>query len=161
MGILKRLFGGRKDKKEDEKPSVDPERVLVEMGVIPRAGKETVAEGEFQVTSGQGIYIKSIPLRTLDQVGQIGSEIRKGNIVILNTEYMALSKTHRVDLQRSIAQLRGICREIGGDLAQLGESYYVVVTPRFVKIWQRPTPVEEQEKTPQTADEKREDVFES
>ena len=160
MGLFKKLFGDRKKDKKDEKSSVNPEQVLADLGVIPGETKEAMMEGGFQVTSGQGIYIKSIPLRTLDQVGQIGAEIKRGNIVILNTEYMAQSKTHRMDLQRAIAQLRGIIREIGGDLAQLGESYYVVVTPRFVKIWQRPEPLEEPEKPQPKSSEEKEDIFE-
>ncbi|MHA1713580.1 MAG: cell division protein SepF [Candidatus Ranarchaeia archaeon] len=83
------------------------------------------------------VYIKSIPLLGLEQVSMVGDEVRNGNIVILDTEPMSLSKKQRIDLRRAIDQLRGICREFGGDLAQLGESYYIVITPPFIKIWER------------------------
>jgi SepF-like predicted cell division protein (DUF552 family) len=90
-----------------------------------------------QPTPRQDIYIKSISLLSLDQVPAVGEEVRDGNIVILDTEPMSLSKKQRIDLRRAIDQLRGLCREYGGDLAQLGESYYIVLTPGFIKIWER------------------------
>jgi SepF-like predicted cell division protein (DUF552 family) len=91
------------------------------------------------------ILLKSLPMASLDQIPLFIEELQNGNILVLNTEPMSHTKAQVVDRQRAIDQIRGACREIGGEVAQLGESYYIVVTPPSVKIWAKPQTSEVQE----------------
>ena len=131
------FFDRFRRKKEEEKIGLDTNLPIISMGigsssVIDRTRISVAREKEDNIT-----YIKSLPLMSLDQVPSIGEEIRSGNIIILDTEPMNSSKNQLIDLKRAIDQIRGITRESGGDLAQLGESHYIVITPASVKIWER------------------------
>ena len=149
MSWLKKLLKDKSSKEEpDAQNGVSNEtRMPVRDPHYPPSSQPTPAR---QPTPSQDIYIKSISLLSLEQVPAVGEEIRDGNIVILDTEPMSLSKKQRIDLRRAIDQLRGLCREYGGDLAQLGESYYIVLTPSFIRIWEREDtpPATEQDSPP-------------
>jgi SepF-like predicted cell division protein (DUF552 family) len=125
----------RKKKKENEmKVASDSTRSSMSTGMISSndPSRLTSLRKEENIT-----YVKSLPLLSLDQVASIGEEIHSGNIIILDTEPMNTSKNQLIDLKRAIDQIRGITREAGGDLAQLGESHYIVITPAYIKIWER------------------------
>ncbi|MHA1917690.1 MAG: cell division protein SepF [Candidatus Ranarchaeia archaeon] len=94
-------------------------------------------------------FLKSLPLNSLEQIPIFLEELQKGNILILNTEPMSRTKAQIVDRQRAIDQIRGVCRELGGEIAQLGESYYMVITPPSIKIWVQPPPMKP-EKPPES-----------
>jgi SepF-like predicted cell division protein (DUF552 family) len=98
------------------------------------------------------ILLKSLPMVSLDQIPLFVEELQNGNILVLNTEPMSHTKAQVVDRQRAIDQIRGACREIGGEVAQLGESYYIVVTPPSVKIWAKPQSSEVPEEEPKVDD---------
>ncbi|MHA2059963.1 MAG: cell division protein SepF [Candidatus Ranarchaeia archaeon] len=95
------------------------------------------------------ILLKSLLMVSLDQIPIFVEELQNGNILVLNTEPMSHTKAQVVDRQRAIDQIRGACREIGGEVAQLGESYYIVVTPPSVKIWAQPKSPGASEEEPQ------------
>ena len=131
------FFDRFRKKKKDEETGLDTSPSQNSMGVgsstvFDHARGSAIMEKEDNIT-----YVKSLPLMSLDQVPSIGEEIRSGNIIILDTEPMNSSKKQLIDLRRAIDQIRGITRAAGGDLAQLGESHYIVITPASVKIWER------------------------
>ncbi|MFX1485949.1 MAG: cell division protein SepF [Promethearchaeota archaeon] len=146
MGILKRLFGrGReKDKTEDHERDINYEGAVVE-------GEEYLRElgvfDEGSLDEGIGleeIYIKSIPLYGLDDVPSIASELEDGNILVLNVSPLVRKDDSATrELKRIVDRLRGLCRSLRGDIAQLG-SNYIIVTPSFVRIWRRKKTREEE-----------------
>ncbi len=147
MGILKRLFGrGReKDKTEDherdinyEGAVVEGEEYLRELGVFD---EESFDEGKIGF---EEIYIKSIPLYGLDDVPSIASELEDGNILVLNVSpLVGKDNSATRELKRTVDRLRGLCRSLRGDIAQLGNNY-IIVTPSFVRIWRRKKTREEE-----------------
>ncbi len=77
------------------------------------------------------IIVKSIDLNALVDVQEAGNELRDGNIVILNIS--PLMDEDPNELKKAIDQLRGIAREINGDVGRLSESR-VIATPELVEI---------------------------
>ena len=132
---LRKAKSSSKDPNSSSKPDRGVNFGVKEQGTASNANSRSPSD--IRYPSDTEVFIKSIPLLNLDQVNAIGEEVRNGNIVILDTEPMSLSKKQRIDLRRAVDQLRGLCREFGGDLAQLGESYYIVITPPFIKIAER------------------------
>ncbi|MFX0096461.1 MAG: cell division protein SepF [Candidatus Hodarchaeota archaeon] len=145
MGILKKLFGrGREKNKIDdqerdiiyEESVVEGEEYLKELGVFD---EEPLDEERIGL---EEIYIKSISLYGLDDVPAIANELEEGNILVLNVSPLV----HKGDsatneLKRTVDRLRGLCRSLRGDIAQLGDNY-IIVTPSFVRIWRRKKPKE-------------------
>ena len=77
------------------------------------------------------IYIKSMNLESSEDLKKVGDELRAGNIVILN---IASFMSRDVEgLKQAIAQLKGMCYAIGGDIGRLGDTW-IVATPRYVTI---------------------------
>lgn len=77
------------------------------------------------------IYIKSMTLESSEDLKKVGDELRSGNIVILNiTSFMSRDVE---GLKQAIAQLKGMCYAIGGDIGRLGDSW-IVATPKYVTI---------------------------
>jgi SepF-like predicted cell division protein (DUF552 family) len=77
------------------------------------------------------IYIKSMNLESSEDLKKVGDELRAGNIVILN---IASFMSRDVEgLKQAIAQLKGMCYAIGGDIGRLGDSW-IVATPKYVTI---------------------------
>ena len=133
------FFDRFRKKKKEEELGMNNRLLQNSMGipltnVMERSGVPVSMKKEDNI-----MYVKSLPLMSLDQVPSIGDEIRSGNIIILDTEPMKASKKQLIELRRAIDQIRGITRETGGDLAQLGDSYFIVITPASVKIWERKT----------------------
>jgi hypothetical protein len=129
---------GRKDEKKEDKSTMDSELTDLEelkkkVGVLEEdeSGKDLVHQDESDV-----IYIKSVDLENLSNIQQVSGELEKGNIVIVYIGRMQYAQNR--ELRRVVDQLRGICRTIGGDIAQLGQDY-IVVTPPFVKIYKKTT----------------------
>ncbi|MEM2573064.1 MAG: cell division protein SepF [Candidatus Jordarchaeales archaeon] len=106
---------------------------------------------EFNISAPEEIYIKSIPLIMLSDIQKVVAELRAGNIIILHIRPILQRDKTRNELKRAVDQLRGICRQLDGDIAQLGGEYIVVTPGPFVKIYKP-----EQKKT----EEKNEEVKE-
>jgi SepF-like predicted cell division protein (DUF552 family) len=133
---LPRFLRGRKEEKKDEKSTTDSELIDLEelkkkVGVLEEdeTGKDLIHQDESDI-----IYIKSIDLESLSNIQQVSVELERGNIVIVYIGRLQYGQTR--ELRRVVDQLRGVCRTIGGDIAQLGQDY-IVVTPPFVKIFKK------------------------
>ncbi|MHA1111397.1 MAG: cell division protein SepF [Promethearchaeota archaeon] len=74
-------------------------------------------------------FVKMLDFQNLRDVNYITKELNNGNILILNTEpLLSGEKNALVEVKRAIDQLRGYCRQNGGDMKRLGD-YTLVVTP--------------------------------
>ncbi|MHA1606292.1 MAG: cell division protein SepF [Candidatus Freyarchaeota archaeon] len=93
----------------------------------------------FNLCMPEEVYIKSIPLIMLSDVQRAAGELRAGNIVILHIKPMLQRDRTRNELKRAVDQLRGICRQLDGDIAQLGREYIIVTPGPFIKIY-KPEP---------------------
>ncbi len=116
MRTLKKLFSGGQR-------SVEPERAPVMTTEVSQMRERRVGI--------EPIYIKSMDLESPDDLKRVGDELRSGNIVILN---IASFMSRDVEgLKQTIAQLKGICYAIGGDIGRLSDSW-IVATPKYVTI---------------------------
>jgi SepF-like predicted cell division protein (DUF552 family) len=84
------------------------------------------------VTSPQKIFLRALPLRSLDDVKTVKNEIESGNIIILRIT--PLAKKSVEDVKTVVNELCDFVAQIGGDRARLGEER-VVITPMSVRIW--------------------------
>lgn len=74
-------------------------------------------------------FVKMFDFQNLRDVNYITKELNDGNILILNTEpLLAHDGNSMVEVKRAIDQLRGYCRQYGGDMKRLGD-YTLLVTP--------------------------------
>ncbi len=77
------------------------------------------------------MWVRPMALETVSDVDKITSELRKGNIVILNIE--PLFKRNAIKLRQTISELKGTVQDINGDIARLSE-HKLILTPSGVKI---------------------------
>jgi len=89
-------------------------------------------------------YLKALPLRTLDDLEVIKSELKSGNILILRVTPLAKKSVEEV--KKAVNELYEFTKSIGGDIARLGEER-VVIVPNFIRIW-REKNVSSKEKAP-------------
>jgi SepF-like predicted cell division protein (DUF552 family) len=94
------------------------------------------------------IYLKALPLRSLDDVATVKEEVRSGNILILRVS--PLAKKSVEDVERAVDELCKFVESLGGDIARLGEER-VVVTPSSVRIWREKETAASETKTPTAA----------
>jgi SepF-like predicted cell division protein (DUF552 family) len=80
----------------------------------------------------QTVYVKAVSLRDLSDVVKIQSEVKLGNILIVRIT--PLAKKSVEDTKKAINQLCDHVKEIGGDIARLGEER-IVITPSTIRIW--------------------------
>ena len=74
-------------------------------------------------------FVKMYDFQSLRDVNYITHELQNGNILLLNTEPLLGNDTNSmVEVKRAIDQLRGYCREYGGEMKRVGD-YMLVVTP--------------------------------
>jgi len=90
------------------------------------------------------VYLKALPLRTLEDVDVVKHEVKSGNILILKVSPLARKSVE--DVKRAVSELYDFVQLIGGDIARLGEER-VVLTPSFVRIW-REKAVSPKDRTP-------------
>lgn len=77
------------------------------------------------------VYLKALPLRTLEDVEVIKREVESGNILIIN--WSPLARKSVEDVKRAVNQLEEFTKSVGGDIARLGEERLVMV-PSFITI---------------------------
>jgi len=101
------------------------------------------------VNTSTKVYLRALPLRSLDDIEVVKREVKSGNILILRIS--PLAKKSIEDVKRAVEELCEFTKLVGGDIARLGEER-VVVTPSSIQIWREkaPTPSEE-EHTPTAA----------
>ena len=88
------------------------------------------------------VYLRALPLRTLDDVEVVKREVKSGNILILRIS--PLAKKSIEDVKRAVDELCEFAKLVGGDIARLGEER-VVITPSSVQIWREKAPVPREE----------------
>ena len=94
------------------------------------------------------VYLRALPLRTLDDVEIVKREVKSGNILILRIS--PLAKKSIEDIKRAVDEICEFTKLVGGDIARLGEER-VVVTPSSIQIWREKTPILSEEETPTAA----------
>lgn len=70
-------------------------------------------------------YVKSLNANTQGVINDTVRELKKGNIVVLDTENM--SPTNRLGLKKLIADLKTVQDEIDGDMGRISESKILIV----------------------------------
>jgi hypothetical protein len=83
------------------------------------------------------IYIKAHVLRSIEDLSSVKDEVLAGNIIIVRLGPLAEKSTD--DVNKAVSELYDFAKQIGGDIAQLGEER-IILTPFFVEIWrEKPT----------------------
>lgn len=90
------------------------------------------------------VYLKALPLKSIEDLNSIKDEVRSGNILILRVS--PLAKKSIDDVQRAVSELCEFTQSIGGDIARLGQER-IVLTPSFVNIWREKAKTSEAEST--------------
>jgi SepF-like predicted cell division protein (DUF552 family) len=83
-------------------------------------------------THAEKVYLKALPLRTLEDVNTIKEEVKSGNILILKVSPLARKSVDEV--KQAVSELLEFTQGVGGDIARLGEER-VVITPPLIRIW--------------------------
>ena len=113
VGILEKLKG---------KPAeVDVEEYLDTLGL---------EEGDL-LEEHADMWVKNLVLEEVVDIEKISSELRKGNVVLVNIA--PLYKKNTIKLRQAVSELKGTIGEINGDIARLSEQR-LLVTPSGVKI---------------------------
>jgi SepF-like predicted cell division protein (DUF552 family) len=81
---------------------------------------------------GEGILLKALALRSIEDIPKIQQDVTRKTIVILKVTPLAQKNVE--ELKSSVEQLYEFATSIGGDIARLGDER-VVITPPGVKIW--------------------------
>lgn len=130
---LPRFLRNKREQKKEENANGDTESIdiakLKSVLEEEQPDRSLTPENESDV-----IYIKSMDLQGLSDIQEVSGELERGNIVIMYISRLQYGQSR--ELRRVVDQLRGICRSIGGDIAQLGQDY-IVITPSFVKIYKK------------------------
>ncbi len=104
--------------------------------LMPKVKKDEKSEVEEKEqgspTRPSGVYLKAMPLRSLEDVEVIKQEIKAGNILILKVSPLARKSIE--DVKQAVSELYEFAQSIGADIARLGEER-VVITPPSIKIW--------------------------
>jgi len=93
---------------------------------------ERLLQDQKQDKGEKQIYLKAIPLKSLDDITRIKNDVSEKMIVILRVTPLAQKNVE--ELKRAVEELYEFAVSIGGDIARLGEER-VVITPPGVKIW--------------------------
>ena len=148
MRKLSNIFGGAEEEENKQKaaPAPFPEEPLPldeDFGEQEQMSKgfrdvSQIKYEEDMLTSEKffdyGItYVKTLRLRSLADVQKVSHELNEGNIVI--GDISVLNDRDPLELKRTIDQIKGICRGIGGDVAGIGDTMHVIITPSNIKIW--------------------------
>ena len=104
------------------------------IGIIRKAERSEASEEASSPSASlpSKVYLKALPLRSLEDVDEIKREVKSGNILILKVT--PLAKKSLDDVKRAVVELHEFTQQIGGDIARLGEER-VVITPPSIRIW--------------------------
>ncbi|MCP8310209.1 MAG: cell division protein SepF [Candidatus Methylarchaceae archaeon HK01M] len=91
-----------------------------------------ITENDPEREIGEPIYLKAFPLKSLEEIPKIKSNINKKMILILKITHLAQKDVE--ELKSAVEELYEFSVSIGGDIARLGEER-IVITPPGVKIW--------------------------
>ena len=60
--------------------------------------------------------------------------MKRGNILIVNLDPLLQRASGQKEVDRVVARLKGIIKLVGGDIAQIKNLPYVIMTPKNVRI---------------------------
>lgn len=126
MDTLRNIFKGKKEKESSRSKGGETSQFEDIPVIEVSETRETKRVGEIEP-----ILIKSIDLNSVVDVQEVSNELQDGNIVILNIS--PLMDEDPAELKRAVDQLKGITREMGGDVGRLSESR-IIATPELVRI---------------------------
>jgi SepF-like predicted cell division protein (DUF552 family) len=92
---------------------------------------EVIQDRKFD-EKNEGILLKALALRSIEDIPKIQEDVTKRTIIILKVTPLAQKSVD--ELKSSVEQLYEFATSIGGDIARLGDER-VVITPPGVKIW--------------------------
>jgi uncharacterized protein len=99
-------------------------------------GGNSSDEGKMSVETmsrpSSAILLKALPLKSLDELEHIKSDVKDNTIVIL--KITPLAQKNIEELKTTIEKLTEFSTSFGGDIARLGEER-IVITPPGVRIW--------------------------
>lgn len=102
---------------------------------MPKIGKtveKLMPKAKKAEKSEVGIYLKAMPLRSLQDIEIVKQEVKAGNILILKVS--PLARKSIADVKQAVSELHDFAQSMGADIARLGEER-VVITPPSIKIW--------------------------
>ena len=114
-----------------KKNQTDPPKIHLQNKKDPKKTQQTIENLAHlrQAYEKRLCFVKLFDFQSLRDVNYIMNELGSGNILILNTEPLLVHDNNSmVEVKRAIDQLRGYCREYGGDIKRMGE-YTLIVTP--------------------------------
>jgi len=104
---------------------------------MPSLGRALKMSGKVEKTEKPAkVYLKALPLRTLEDVDAVKREVESGNILILRVSPLARKSVE--EIKQAVNELCKFAESIGGDIARLGEER-VVIVPSFIRIWRQET----------------------
>ena len=109
---------------------------------MKRTETSEISETNTATSDIHRVYLRALPLRTLEDVEIVKSEVGSGNILILRIT--PLAKKSIEDVKQAVNELCKFVEQVGGDIARLGEER-VVVTPSSIRIWREKTPMPTEE----------------
>ncbi len=74
-------------------------------------------------------YVKSLSANSPEVMADIERELRKGNVIILDTE--TLSQTNRLALKKLVGNLKNLESELNGDMGRISETKILIVPGGF------------------------------
>ncbi|MHA1238142.1 MAG: cell division protein SepF [Candidatus Odinarchaeia archaeon] len=154
MGFLDKLRrrkdtekGKDTEKEESARSSVESENAIRDEleEIIRDESSEMYTDKGTNLEKRGERFLKVTTLFSLSDTSSIMEEVSAGNIVIADISPLkGKDELAFLELKRSVEQLKGFCRSIDGDIAQLGD-HYIVITPNSIKIWRGKKPLEKKE----------------
>ncbi|NVM03368.1 MAG: cell division protein SepF [Candidatus Helarchaeota archaeon] len=90
----------------------------------------------YKILKSKSQYIKALPLLGLADIPSIQTELKGGNIVILNISHFIQNPENKLrELKRAVDQLSYISKIHEGEIAQLGDKYILMTPSPSIKIW--------------------------
>lgn len=115
MGLAKLLFGTPEGSKEVEESYWDLGAAVQETG-----GEAIPAK----------MLVKVAEIRTFEDLKTFQNHVYEGNLLILDFSPVAKEE---ITLKRLTSELRKLVMDVGGDIAGMGKTYFIV-TPAGVKV---------------------------
>lgn len=136
---LKKIWKRRKKKKKED----DERNVPMMFGIMSTVSHEKkTAESkkgqqEFEFKGEIEIVSFDIMGQSYFELNPIEKEILNGNIALVNLESFLNKVYDDREIIRLLDKLRGLAKRVGGDIAQIGETSYLLITPKHVRIRKR------------------------
>ncbi|MHA1377681.1 MAG: cell division protein SepF [Candidatus Helarchaeota archaeon] len=90
----------------------------------------------YKILKSKFQYIKAFPLLGLADIPSIQTELKNGNIIILNiSHFLKKSEPKLRELKRAVDQLSYITKIHEGEIAQLGEKHIIMTPSSGIRIW--------------------------